>query len=100
MSEHLFDNNEAASLARLSTQLRVLIDLRHRMRSNKTGVKNIVNLKSHHLEKQINDLIQQHQKLLKPSSRYFSKYGEKVSIYDYKALSEFLLKFEKAGAGK
>ncbi len=79
--EDLFSNNEVSSLGRLTSRLRVLLDLRHRLKTDKDHP--IIDLKTRAAQRRLGHLIDKYKRLLRPANRYFSKRGDELNMHDY-----------------
>jgi hypothetical protein len=92
--DDIFSNNEASVLGRLSNRLRVLIDLRHRLKTDKDHP--IIDLKTRAAQRRVGHLIDEYKRLVRPSSRYFSKRGDGLDIHDYQEFDERLKNIAKS----
>ncbi|HYF97929.1 MAG TPA: hypothetical protein VD770_02995, partial [Coxiellaceae bacterium] len=79
--DDIFSNNQANALGRVTNRLRVLLDLRHRLKTDKDHP--IIDLKTRATQRRVGHLIDKYKRLLRPSRRYFSKQGTELNVHDY-----------------
>lgn len=94
-NEDLFSDSEESILGRISNRLRVLLDLRHRLKNDKDS-KNIVDLKTRATQRRLGHLIDKYKRLLRPSRRYFHQRGMDLTIHEYQEYDSRLKKIAEA----
>lgn len=94
-NEDLFSDSEESILGRISNRLRVLLDLRHRLKNDKDS-KNIVDLKTRATQRRLGHLIDKYKRLLRPSRRYFHQRGMDLNIHEYQEYDARLKKIAES----